>query len=379
MAFAHGSNDAQKTMGIITLALVAAGILPNADTIPWQVIMISATTLALGTAVGGWRIMKTMGHKVVDLEPIHGFAAETTAATVIYGAAHFGMPVSTTHVISSAIMGVGSSKGVKGVRWGVARNILGAWVLTFPATMFIGAMSLVRPERARHQVIDTCGLRPRQTSHNLHEPAKGTTMVRLMPKDEKFQELFVDYAQTTLDAARKLEDMIVTYDRLDERVAEIRALEHHGDETQTEVEVRLDRSFITPFDREDIHELVSRMDDVLDRIQEVAETFVIYDVKEPTDDARSLAGILSAQAGQLNEAIGKLEGLKGLEPNLKAVHDLENEADGLSRAAVARLFRGGHEAIEVIKWRDIYTAMENMIDAAEDVGEVMERIVAKNA
>ena len=141
MAFAHGSNDAQKTMGIITLALVAAGILPNADTIPWEVIVLSATTLTLGTAVGGWRIMKTMGHKVVDLEPIHGFAAETTAATVIYGAAHFGMPVSTTHVISSAIMGVGSSKGVKGVRWGVARNILGAWVLTFPATMFVGAVA----------------------------------------------------------------------------------------------------------------------------------------------------------------------------------------------------------------------------------------------
>jgi PiT family inorganic phosphate transporter len=141
MAFAHGSNDAQKTMGIITLALVAAGILPNADTIPPQVILISATALSLGTAVGGWRIMKTMGHKVVDLEPIHGFAAETTAATVIYGAAQLGMPVSTTHVISSAIMGVGSSKGVKGVRWGVARNILGAWVLTFPATMFIGAIS----------------------------------------------------------------------------------------------------------------------------------------------------------------------------------------------------------------------------------------------
>ena len=141
MAFAHGSNDAQKTMGIITLALVAAGVLPNADTIPVPVIVISATALSLGTAVGGWRIMHTMGHRVVDLEPIHGFAAETTAATVIYGAAVFGMPVSTTHVISSAIMGVGSTKGVKGVRWGVARSILGAWVLTFPVTMFFGALS----------------------------------------------------------------------------------------------------------------------------------------------------------------------------------------------------------------------------------------------
>jgi predicted phosphate transport protein (TIGR00153 family) len=204
-------------------------------------------------------------------------------------------------------------------------------------------------------------------------------MVRLIPRDEKFQELFVEDARITLEAARKLEEMIGVYDRLDERVAEIRALEHRGDEIDTEVEVRLDRAFITPFDREDIHELVSRMDDVLDRIQEVAETFVIYDVKAPTDDARRLAGILAAQANQLNEAVGKLEGLKGMESNLKAIHDLENEADGLSRAAVARLFRGGHDPIEVIKWRDVYTAMENMIDAAEDAGEVIERIVAKNA
>jgi predicted phosphate transport protein (TIGR00153 family) len=204
-------------------------------------------------------------------------------------------------------------------------------------------------------------------------------MVRLIPRDEKFFELFIKDGEIIVEAARKLEDMVAVYDRLDERLTEIQALEKQGDQVDAEIARRLERSFITPFDREDIHELVSRMDDVLDRIQEVAETFVIYDVKEPTDDARNMAGILSAQAGQLNEAIGKLEGLKGLEPNLKAVHDLENEADGLSRAAVARLFRGGHEAIEVIKWRDIYTAMENMIDSAEDVGEVMERIVAKNA
>jgi uncharacterized protein len=187
-------------------------------------------------------------------------------------------------------------------------------------------------------------------------------MVRLIPKDERFQELFVEDARNMLEGARRLEEMIGRYDRLDERVAEIRALEHRGDEIDTEVEVRLDRAFITPFDREDIHDLVSRIDDVLDGVQEIAETFIIYDVKSPTDDARRLAGILTAQASQLNE-----------------VHDLENEADGLSRAAVARLFRDGVEAIEVIKWRDIYTALENTIDAAEDAGEVLERIVAKNA
>ena len=204
-------------------------------------------------------------------------------------------------------------------------------------------------------------------------------MVRLIPKDEKFQELFVEDGRNMLEAARKLEEMIVTYDRLEERVAEIRVLEHRGDELDEEVEVRLDRAFITPFDRADIHDLVVGIDDVVDGIQEVAETFVIYNVDQPTDDARRLAAILSAQAFQLNEAIAKLETLKGIQPHLKEIHELENEADGLSRAAVARLFRDNPDPLNVIKWRDIYLALENTIDAAEDAGEVIERIVAKSA
>ncbi len=108
MAFSHGSNDAQKTMGIMTLALLAAGVIPTAD-IPLWVILLAATAISLGTAAGGWRIIRTMGQRVVKLDPVHGFAAETTAATIIFTASHFGMPVSTTHVISSAIMGVGAS------------------------------------------------------------------------------------------------------------------------------------------------------------------------------------------------------------------------------------------------------------------------------
>jgi len=138
MAFAHGSNDAQKTMGIITLALFSAGVITD-NTVPTWVIVVAATAISAGTAVGGWRIMKTMGQKVTDLEPVQGFAAETTGATIILGAAHFGMPVSTTQVISSAIMGVGTSKGTKHVRWGVARDILIAWVLTIPMAGLIGA------------------------------------------------------------------------------------------------------------------------------------------------------------------------------------------------------------------------------------------------
>lgn len=140
MAFSHGSNDAQKTMGVITLALFAAGVIPTVD-VPTWVILLAATAMSLGTAAGGWRIMATMGHRVVELEPIHGFAAETTAATVIITAAHLGMPVSTTHVISSAIMGVGTSKGAHGVRWGVARGILVAWVVTIPAAGVVGALA----------------------------------------------------------------------------------------------------------------------------------------------------------------------------------------------------------------------------------------------
>ena len=139
MAFAHGSNDAQKTMGIITLALFSAGVIPSID-VPWEVIVISASAISLGTAVGGWRVMRTMGHRVAKLEPVHGFAAETTAATVLLATAHLGMPVSTTHVISSAIMGVGSSQGRRGVRWGVARNILLAWVVTIPVAGLVAAI-----------------------------------------------------------------------------------------------------------------------------------------------------------------------------------------------------------------------------------------------
>jgi PiT family inorganic phosphate transporter len=141
MAFSHGSNDAQKTMGIMTLALFAAGVLPTAD-IPLWVILLAASAISLGTAAGGWRIIRTMGQKVVKLDPIHGFAAETTAATIIFTASHFGMPVSTTHVISTAIMGVGASDRFSAVRWGVAGNIIIAWILTIPASALAAALAI---------------------------------------------------------------------------------------------------------------------------------------------------------------------------------------------------------------------------------------------
>jgi PiT family inorganic phosphate transporter len=140
MAFSHGSNDAQKTMGIMTLSLVAAGVQSSPEPPLW-VVITAATAISLGTAAGGWRIIKTMGTKVVKLDPVHGFAAETTAASIIFGASQLGMPVSTTHVISSAIMGTGSSDRFNAVRWGVARNIGIAWVLTLPAAGLTAALA----------------------------------------------------------------------------------------------------------------------------------------------------------------------------------------------------------------------------------------------
>lgn len=153
MGFGHGSNDAQKTMGIITLALftgTSSGAFKDLPPwldflqvhqfkdIPQWVIFLCAFMMAAGTAAGGWRIIRTMGHKMVHLKPVHGFAAETTAAIVIHGASTLGIPVSTTHVIATSIMGVGTAKSLSAVKWGVVERILWAWVLTLPVTGVLG-------------------------------------------------------------------------------------------------------------------------------------------------------------------------------------------------------------------------------------------------
>jgi inorganic phosphate transporter, PiT family len=145
MAFAHGSNDAQKSMGIITMALAAYAAHHGQDvsgelTVPMWAIVSCAVSMALGTASGGWRIMKTLGHKIIKLRPINGFAAESAAALVILLATACKAPVSTTHVISASIMGVGASKRVSAVRWGVAKNMLVAWVLTIPIAALVSAI-----------------------------------------------------------------------------------------------------------------------------------------------------------------------------------------------------------------------------------------------
>ena len=132
MAFSHGSNDAQKVMGIITLSLFSGGYISSID-VPRWVVLVCAIAMGLGTAMGGWKVIRTIGVRMLRLEPVHGFAAETAATGVILGASHLGLPVSTTHVITSTIMGVGATRRLSAVRWGVAGRIVAAWVFTLPA------------------------------------------------------------------------------------------------------------------------------------------------------------------------------------------------------------------------------------------------------
>jgi PiT family inorganic phosphate transporter len=142
LAVAHGTNDAQKTMGVIALALVAYGSLPAGDpTPPFWVILSAAAAIALGTYAGGWRIIRTMGSRIHKMDPAQGFAAQTSGAAVILASSEAGYPLSTTHTISGAVIGAGAAKRLSAVRWGVAGNIVAAWVLTLPAAAGIGALS----------------------------------------------------------------------------------------------------------------------------------------------------------------------------------------------------------------------------------------------
>lgn len=143
LALAHGTNDAQKTMGVITLALIAHGSLAPGSAPPFWVIFSAATAIALGTYTGGWRIIKTMGSRIIKMDSAQGFSAQGAGAAVILTSTHFGFPLSTTQVISGGVMGAGAGKRLSAVRWGVAGNIIGAWILTLPGAALIGGLTFL--------------------------------------------------------------------------------------------------------------------------------------------------------------------------------------------------------------------------------------------
>jgi len=141
LSLGHGGNDAQKSMGIIWIALIVTGHTTKNEPIALWIVLSCQTAIALGTLFGGWRIVKTMGQKITKLKPFEGFCAETAGALTLFGATHFGIPVSTTHTVTGAIMGAGARKGVSAVKWGVTTKIFWAWILTIPVSALIGAIT----------------------------------------------------------------------------------------------------------------------------------------------------------------------------------------------------------------------------------------------
>ncbi len=209
-------------------------------------------------------------------------------------------------------------------------------------------------------------------------------MVRLpfVPKEHKFFELFEESAQNTVKAAKALKEMVDDWQFVDSRVAEITEMEHHGDTITHQVISLLHRTFVTPFDREDIALLAHTMDDVIDFIHAAADAMFIYKIKAPTERAKQLADIILQGAGEVEKAVHglrKRSELKNIMEGCVEINRLENMADRVYRAAIAELFDNTEDIIQVIKWREIYAHMESATDRCEDVADVLEGVALKHA
>jgi predicted phosphate transport protein (TIGR00153 family) len=200
-----------------------------------------------------------------------------------------------------------------------------------------------------------------------------------IPREEKFFELFVEDAQNVLAGARLLEEFFRSYDQRERIASQLRDLERRGDGISHDIGHKLESTFVTPFDREDIHQLISRLDDVIDFIEEVADTCLLYKIDEPTPPALAQAEIIVKQCEQIVRALERLKGFKNIGPYWIEIHRLENEGDLVARRAMADLFTNGTDPVEIIKWKDLYALLEDSIDACEDVANVIERIVVKHA
>jgi predicted phosphate transport protein (TIGR00153 family) len=200
-----------------------------------------------------------------------------------------------------------------------------------------------------------------------------------IPREEKFFDFFIQDAQNVLAGARLLDELFRSYDQRERIASQLRDLEHKGDTISHDIGQKLETTFITPFDREDIQELISRLDDVIDFIEEVADTCILYKIDEPTPPVIAQAEIVVKQTEEIVRALEKLRGFKGLAPHWIEIHRLENEGDRVARQAIADLFTNGTDPIEIIKWKDMYGLLEDTIDSCEDVANVIERIVVKHA
>ena len=200
-----------------------------------------------------------------------------------------------------------------------------------------------------------------------------------IPREEKFFPLFSEDAANMLSAARLLEQYFRNYAERERLAIQLRDIEHTGDTISHNIGHKLEATFVTPIDREDISVLISRIDDIVDLIEEVADTCILYGIDEPTPVALQQTEIIVKQCEQLQAAIDNMHDFKDLAPYWIEVHRLENDGDRIARHAIAELFNNGTNAVDIIKWKDVYSLLEEAIDACEDAANVIERIVVKHA
>ena len=200
----------------------------------------------------------------------------------------------------------------------------------------------------------------------------------LFPREEDFFALFRKQGVLVRQGCDQLNEMMQRFDRLDERAKEMKALEHEADLVAHELFERLNRTFITPLDREDIHALASNLDDVIDSVESVGSRLVLFKVTAPTPEATRMTGILAQCGAQIERALSHLKDFKNLMAFTIEINRLENEADAVSRQVVADLFSGRHDLLDVMRWKEIYGRLENAADQCEDVANVIESIVLKS-
>ena len=204
----------------------------------------------------------------------------------------------------------------------------------------------------------------------------------LLPKDTSFFDLFDQLSGKVLDAARALEDMLERWDALDQRVRQMKDLEHECDAITHRTLDKLNSTFITPLEREDIHELASRLDDIVDHIDSTASRLVIYGVKKPTDEAKLLSQVLTRTCVEVQRAVSGLRNLKDpalLSRTSVEINRLENESDDILRLALKRLFERQNDVLEVIKLKEIYEKLESAVDRCEDVANVIQSVVLRHS
>jgi predicted phosphate transport protein (TIGR00153 family) len=221
---------------------------------------------------------------------------------------------------------------------------------------------------------------PPSTGRRLrHILGKNARALSFIPRERRFYELFEQQAAVIVRSAHLLELALADAANLPLRRQEIKALENQGDEITHEIVRTLNRTFVTPFDHEDIYALASGLDDILDFIEEVADTANLYGITTIPEPARELANLLAQAVAQLEQAIGKLESGKGIDEHSAEVHRLEDAGDSTARRAIAELFSGQHQPLEVIKLKDLYGLLEDALDRCETVANLLEGIATKNA